>query len=93
LAFTPAELNELPGVISAPRFATYLQARGNDRAHALALYEWNLTISAAFIVPLQVCEVASCHAASLLRRPSQTVRNIPALGASHSYQSTAITAA
>jgi hypothetical protein len=47
-------LNDLPGVISAPRFATYLQARGNDRAAALTLYEWNLTISAAFIVPLQV---------------------------------------
>jgi hypothetical protein len=58
MAFTPAELRELPLVISAPRFATYLQAMGNDRERALALYEWNLILSSAFIVPLQVCEVA-----------------------------------
>ena len=58
VAFTPAELHELPNVLSAPRFATYLQATGNDRALALALYEWNLDLSAAFIVPLQICEVA-----------------------------------
>jgi hypothetical protein len=58
VAFSAAELHELPEVISGPRFATYLQATGNDRARALALYEWNLDLSAAFIVPLQVCEVA-----------------------------------
>ena len=58
MPFTPDELRDLPSVISAPRFATYLQATGNDRQHALALYEWNLTLSAQFIVPLQVCEVA-----------------------------------
>jgi hypothetical protein len=58
LSFTQDELRQLPDVISAPRFATYLQATNNDRMRALALYEWNLTLSAAFIVPLQVCEVA-----------------------------------
>ncbi len=58
MPFTSDELRDLPDVISAPRFATYLQATGNDRNQALALYEWNLTLSAAFIVPLQVCEVA-----------------------------------
>jgi len=58
LTFTPDELRELPFVISAPRFATYLQATGNDRDKALALYEWNLTISSAFIVPLHMCEIA-----------------------------------
>jgi hypothetical protein len=57
--FSADELRELPGVISAPRFATYLQAAGNDRAAALRLYHWNLMVSAAFIVPLQVCEVAA----------------------------------
>ena len=57
--FTAAELQDLPGVISAPRFATYLQARGNDVADALALYQWNLELSAAFMVPLQVCEIAA----------------------------------
>jgi hypothetical protein len=56
--FTPDELHQLPNIISAPRFATYLQATGNDRERALSLYEWNLTFSAAFVVPLQICEVA-----------------------------------
>jgi hypothetical protein len=56
--FTHDELRDLPIVISAPRFGTYLRATGNDHARALALYEWNLDISSAFIVPLQVCEVA-----------------------------------
>jgi hypothetical protein len=58
LSFTPDELRELPHVISASRFATYLQACGNDREGALVLYQWNLTLSAASIVPLQVCEIA-----------------------------------
>lgn len=38
--------------------ATYLQAKRNDREKALELYEWNLDVSSALIVPLQVCEVA-----------------------------------
>lgn len=59
MAFSATELNDLPNVISAPRFATYLQAKGNHKADALSLYEWNLELSAAFIVPLQVCEVAA----------------------------------
>ncbi len=58
MPFSVEELRDLPDVISAPRFATYLQAKGNNRADALALYEWNLELSAAFIVPLQVAEVA-----------------------------------
>lgn len=57
--FTAVELQDLPGVISVPRFATYLQARGNNIADALALYQWNLELSAAFMVPLQVCEIAA----------------------------------
>ncbi|WP_291835461.1 hypothetical protein [Brevundimonas sp.] len=56
--FTADELRDLPVVISAPRFATYLRASANDVERALELYHWNLEVSAAFIVPLQVCEVA-----------------------------------
>ena len=56
--FTADELLELPEAISGPRFATYLRACGNDPGAALKLYHWNLEVSAAFIVPLQVCEVA-----------------------------------
>jgi hypothetical protein len=59
VSFTPDELHHLPNVISAPRFATYLRARGNHKEAALALYRWNLQVSAAFFVPLQVCEVAT----------------------------------
>lgn len=55
--FKNNELTDLPSVFSAPRFATYLQATGSDRDKALALYRWNLQLSAAFFVPLQVCEV------------------------------------
>lgn len=57
MAFSADELDDLPHVISAPRFATYLQAKGNHKADALALYQWNLELSAAFMVPLQLCEV------------------------------------
>lgn len=56
--FTADELRDLPDIISAPRFATYLRAAGNDVDKALALYRWNLSVSAAFVPPLQVAEVA-----------------------------------
>ncbi len=55
---TQNELHHLPDVISAPRFATYLQARGNNREGALALYRWNLEVSAAFVGSLHLCEIA-----------------------------------
>lgn len=56
--FTPDELRELPEAISLPRFATYLRARNNDRVAALRLYCWNMEVSAAFMSPLQMCEVS-----------------------------------
>ncbi len=59
MPFDRRELDDLPRVFSEPRFATYLQATKNDRVRALELYEWNLRISAAFMIPLQVCEVAT----------------------------------
>lgn len=58
LPLTQDELHHLPDVISAPRFATYLLACLNDREKALALYRWNLEISAAFMGPLHLCEIA-----------------------------------
>ena len=59
MPFDRREQTDLPRIISEPRFATYLKATANDRERALELYEWNLRISAAFVVPLQVCEVAT----------------------------------
>lgn len=64
MPFTPHEIADLPDVISAPRFATYLQARQGHIDQALELYAWNMEISAAFMVPLHLCEVAIRNAAS-----------------------------
>lgn len=58
MPLTPDELHHLPNVISAPRFATYLRARANNRERALNLYRWNLEVSAAFMGPLHLCEIA-----------------------------------
>lgn len=41
-----------------PRFASYLQASGNSLEAALELYRWNLEVSAAFMGPLHLCEIA-----------------------------------
>ena len=57
-SLTQDELDHLPDVISVPRFASYLQASGNSREAALELYRWNLEVSAAFMGPLHLCEIA-----------------------------------
>ena len=57
-SFSKAEMHDLPAVLSAPRFATFLRATANKRADALALYQWNLPVSAAMFVPLHLCEIA-----------------------------------
>jgi hypothetical protein len=49
---------------SADRFSSYLLARANDPARALALYEWNAALCAAYYIPLQAVEVGlrnACH--------------------------------
>ncbi len=63
-SFDAAELTAIPYVISQPRFETYLRAENNDPRAALALYRWNLELSAAFFMPLQICEVAIRNAAA-----------------------------
>lgn len=55
--FSPGELHHLPNVLSAPRFATYLQTSQNSREDALQLYLWNLKVSAALMIPLHIVEV------------------------------------
>jgi len=57
--FTADQLNHLPDVLSAPRFATYLRSADNDRERALMLYRWNMAVSAAFAIPLHLLEIAS----------------------------------
>lgn len=58
MSFTHDEIQHLPAVLSPPRFATYLAEKNGDKAAALALYQWNLELSSAFIIPLQICEVS-----------------------------------
>ena len=58
MPFTTIQLNNIPNVLSQPRFATYLQHCNNDRDKALALYQWNIELSAAFVVPLHLLEIA-----------------------------------
>jgi hypothetical protein len=61
---TPASLANLEAALSADRFGTYVAAAGGDRFRAVALYEWNGAVSAAFYFPLQAVEVAlrnACH--------------------------------
>lgn len=54
----------LPDLISQARFSTYLRATGDDPARALALYQWNLQVSSALLVPLHVLEVLLRNAVS-----------------------------
>lgn len=58
LAFTAQQLQDFPELISGPRFATFLAHTNGDRHKALEFYIWNVQLSAAFMVPLQLCEVA-----------------------------------
>lgn len=62
--FTPEELTRLAGSISAPRIGRYIRACQGDVPAALGLYQWNLEISAAFFLPLQVLEVTIRNAVS-----------------------------
>lgn len=62
--FTDDELQELPKIFSTPRFATYLAEKNGDKTKALALYQWNLEVSCAFLAPLQVCEISIRNAIS-----------------------------
>lgn len=64
MSFTQNEIDALPDVFSAPRFATYLAEKNADRVEALRLYKWNLDVSCAFFAPLQVCEVCIRNAIS-----------------------------
>lgn len=64
MSFSQIQLTRIPHSISEPRFATYLQSCANDRDAALALYQWNLKISAAFMVPLHILEITIRNAAA-----------------------------
>ena len=56
--FTPEEMSRLASTISAPRLGRYIRTCGGDVPNALRLYQWNLEVSAAFFLPLQMLEVS-----------------------------------
>jgi len=58
MSFSHNQLSNIPKTLSEPRFATYLQHCNNDKAQALQLYQWNLELSSAFIVPLHLLEIS-----------------------------------
>lgn len=49
---------DLRKALSTPRFETYRRARPGAISESLELYRWNMEVSAAFLVPLHVFEVA-----------------------------------
>jgi hypothetical protein len=54
----------LETALSRERLSPYLAACNGDQRRAIALYEWNSTVSAAFYIPLQNVEIAlrnACH--------------------------------
>lgn len=56
---TPAPISDtlLEQLISSDRFGAYVHATGGDRIRAVALYQWNAAISAAFYETLHYVEV------------------------------------
>ena len=54
------ELESLKGCLSRNRLSKYLRATQGSLSTALALYNWNTAISAAFYGPLQCLEVTLC---------------------------------
>jgi len=56
--FSIAQQIAIPRSLSGPRFGTYVAIAGNDIHLALKLYEWNLRLSSAFMIPIAIAEVA-----------------------------------
>lgn len=61
-AAQPGPLQTIQGHLSPGRFQPYLDACGSDPQRALNLYEWNITVSAAFWEVIAVTEVVMRNA-------------------------------
>lgn len=66
---TEADANRIIACLSAPRMTTYQQVvthkpQNQQTLAALALYRWNVEVSAAFMAPIHLCEVVVRNAAS-----------------------------
>ena len=58
MLYSHEKLQEIPHILSEPRFATYLKQCENEKQRALQLYQWNMEISSAFIIPLHLLEIS-----------------------------------
>jgi hypothetical protein len=58
MSLSGAQILEISNVLSRPRFSTYLQECNNNTNNALKLYQWNLEVSTAFILPLHILEIS-----------------------------------
>ena len=54
---TVTQLAAICAALSTPRLERYIAASDCNRRRALALYQWNAQISAAFMLPMHICEV------------------------------------
>lgn len=60
-----ADIRAIEGVISPQRLSTYAAAQGmRNSRRVLELYAWNAEVSGAFMLPVQICEVAVRNAVS-----------------------------
>lgn len=68
-AMTEADANKIIACLSTPRMTTYQQVvthkpQNEQTLAALALYRWNVEVSAAFMAPIHLCEVVVRNAAA-----------------------------
>ena len=54
---TNAQIAAITAALSAPRMSRFVAACANDASRAVELYRWNAEVSAAFMVPMHICEV------------------------------------
>lgn len=73
----PISQHQIERWITAPRFKVYLDATGGDYAQAMALYDWNVCISAVFFEVLGYTEVLLRNAIDARFEP-QEHRNLAA---------------
>jgi hypothetical protein len=56
-ALNSIDQSEINRWITAPRFRAFLEAAEGDQAQAMALYDWNVSVSAAFFEVLSYSEI------------------------------------
>ena len=71
---------EIDRWITPPRFRAFLDAAGNDRIQAMALYDWNICMSAVFFEALSYAEVTLRNAIDAQFVPLQRHRQLGKAG-------------